>query len=221
MKRLLLVDDEVRMLQLLKLYLEPHGFGCITKTNGHEAINYLVDHEIDLVLLDIMMPEIDGWATAKLIRGFSKVPIIMLTARDQSSDMVKGLGIGADDYITKPFEEEILLARINALLRRVSPPSKIEENGLIWDEGSHELTYNDEAISLTPKEFEMIGQLIQNKKTVFSREKLIESLWGLESNTEGRTVDSHIRNIRDKCRKVGFPIEDHLKTVWGLGYKWE
>ena len=209
------------MLQLLKLYIEPHGFECITKTNGHEAINYLADHEVDLVILDIMMPEIDGWATAKLIRSFSKVPIIMLTARDQSSDMVKGLGMGADDYITKPFEEEILLARIHALLRRVSPPSKIEENGLIWDEGSHELTFNDEAISLTPKEFEMIGLLIQNKKTVLSREKLIESLWGLESNTEGRTVDSHIRNIRDKCRKAGFPIEDHLKTVWGLGYKWE
>ncbi|MEC1743331.1 response regulator transcription factor [Schinkia azotoformans] len=221
MKKLLLVDDEVRMLQLLKLYIEPHGFECITKTNGHEAINYLADHEVDLVILDIMMPEIDGWATAKLIRSFSKVPIIMLTARDQSSDMVKGLGMGADDYITKPFEEEILLARIHALLRRVSPPSKIEENGLIWDEGSHELTFNDEAISLTPKEFEMIGLLIQNKKTVLSREKLIESLWGLESNTEGRTVDSHIRNIRDKCRKAGFPIEDHLKTVWGLGYKWE
>lgn len=209
------------MLQLVKLYLEPHGFECITKTNGHEAINYLVDHEVDLVLLDIMMPEIDGWATAKLIRGFSKVPIIMLTARDQSSDMVKGLGIGADDYITKPFEEEILLARIHALLRRVSPPSKIEENGLIWDEGNHELLFNGEVINLTPKEFEMIGLLLQNKKTVFSRGKLIERIWGLESNTEGRTVDSHIRNIRDKCRKAGFPIEEHLKTVWGLGYKWE
>ncbi|WP_458411933.1 response regulator transcription factor [Schinkia sp. CFF1] len=220
MKSILIVDDEVRMLQLVKLYLEPHGFECITKTNGHEAINYLVDHEVDLVLLDIMMPEIDGWATAKLIRGFSKVPIIMLTARDQSSDMVKGLGIGADDYITKPFEEEILLARIHALLRRVSPPSKIEENGLIWDEGNHELLFNGEVINLTPKEFEMIGLLLQNKKTVFSREKLIEKIWGLESNTEGRTVDSHIRNIRDKCRKAGFPIEEHLKTVWGLGYKW-
>lgn len=221
MKKLLLVDDEVRMLQLLKLYIEPHGFECITKTNGNEAIDYMVDHDVDLVILDIMMPEMDGWATAKSMRSFSNVPIIMLTARDQSSDILKGLGIGADNYITKPFDEKILLAHINALLRRVSPPSKLEEDGLIWDEGSHELTYKDEAIILTPKEFEMIGLLIQNKKTVFSREKLIESLWGLESNTEGRTVDSHIRNIRDKCRKAGFPIEDHLKTVWGLGYKWE
>ncbi|NSL50502.1 response regulator transcription factor [Calidifontibacillus erzurumensis] len=221
MKKLLLVDDEVRMLQLLKLYLEPHGFECMTKTSGKEAIKYLMDHKVDLVLLDIMMPEMDGWETAKNIRSFSKVPIIMLTARDQSSDMIKGLGIGADDYITKPFEEEILLARIKALLRRVSPPSKIEENGLIWNEGSHELTYNGEEINLTPKEFEMIGLLIKNKKTVFSREKLIEIIWGLNSNTEERTVDSHIRNIRDKCRKAGFPIEEHLKTVWGLGYKWE
>lgn len=219
--KILLVDDEIRMLQLLKLYLEPHGFECVTKTNGHEAVNYLEDHEIDLVLLDIMMPEINGWVTAKMIRSFSNVPIIMLTARDQSADMVKGLGIGADDYITKPFEEEILLARIRALLRRVSPPNKIEENGLIWDEATHELSFNNEEIILTPKEFEIVGLLLQNKKTVFSREKLIENIWGFNSNTEGRTVDSHIRNIRDKCRKVGFPIENHLKTVWGLGYKWE
>lgn len=221
MKKILLVDDEVRMLQLLKLYLEPQGYECITKTNGHEAINYLEDHEVDLVLLDIMMPEINGWATAKIIRSFSKVPIIMLTARDQSVDMVKGLGIGADDYITKPFEEEVLIARIQALLRRVSPPNKIEENGLIWDEDNHELSFHNEVINLTPKEFEMIGILLQNRKSVFSREKLIESVWGFDSNTEGRTVDSHIRNIRDKCRKAGFPIEEHLKTVWGLGYKWE
>ena len=221
MKRILLVDDEERMLKLLKLYLEPHGYVCVTKTNGHEAINFLEENEVDLVLLDIMMPILDGWATVKLIRSFSSVPIIMLTARDQTSDMIKGLGIGADDYITKPFEEEVLLARIHALLRRVSPTNKIEENGLVWDEENHELSFNNEIINLTPKEFEMIGFLLQNKKSVFSREKLIETVWGNSSSTEGRTIDSHIRNIRDKCRKAGFPIEDHLKTVWGLGYKWE
>jgi len=221
LKKLLLVDDEIRMVQLLKLYLEPNGYECITKTNGYEAINYLENHEVDLVLLDIMMPGIDGWETAKLIRGFSNVPIIMLTAMDQTTDVVKGLGIGADDYIAKPFEEEVLLARIKALLRRMGSPSKIEEDGLIWDEGNHELTFEDEVINLTPKEFEMLGLLLHNKKAVFSREKLIERIWGLEANTEGRTVDSHIRNIRDKCRKAGFPIDDHLLTVWGLGYKWE
>ncbi len=221
MKKILIVDDEIRMLQLLKLCLEPYGYECITKTNGKDAINYIEEQEVSLVLLDIMMPKINGWETAKVIRGFSKVPIIMLTARDQSADMIKGLGIGADDYITKPFEEEVLLARIQALLRRVSPPSKIEESGLIWDEETHELTYNNEIINLTPKEFEMLGLLLQHKKTVFSREKLIETVWGIDSNTEGRTIDSHIRNIRDKCRRVGFSIEDHLKTVWGIGYKWE
>lgn len=221
MKKILVVDDEVRMLQLLRLYLEPHGYECITKTNGHEAINFLEDHEVDLVLLDIMMPEINGWATAELIRSFSKVPIIMLTAMGQTTDVVKGLGIGADDYISKPFDEDVLLARIKALLRRVSPPNKIVENGLAWDEGNHELTFNGAAINLTPKEFEMMGLLLQNKKSVFSRDKLIESVWGFDSNTEGRTVDSHVRNIRDKCRKAGFPIDVHLKTVWGIGYKWE
>lgn len=221
MKKILLVDDEVRMLQLLKLYLEPYGYKCVTKTNGHDAIDYLEEYEVDIVLLDIMMPEIDGWATAKLIRGFSNVPIIMLTAKDQIPDIVKGLGIGADDYITKPFEEEVLLARIKALLRRTSPSNKIEVNGLIWDGENHQLTFQEEIISLTRKEFEMIGLLLQNKKNVFSREKLIETVWGFNSDTEGRTVDSHIRNIREKCRKAGFSIEDHLQTVWGVGYKWE
>lgn len=221
MKKILLVDDEVRMLQLLKLYLEPHGYECIMKTSGREAINYLENHEVDLVLLDIMMPEINGWETAKLIRSFSRVPIIMLTAMGQPTDVVKGLGIGADDYISKPFDEDVLFARIKALLRRVSPPNKIEENGLVWDEGNHELTFNGAVINLTPKEFEMMGLLLQNKKSVFSRDKLIESVWGFDSNTEGRTVDSHVRNIRDKCRKAGFPIDVHLKTVWGIGYKWE
>ncbi|WP_017755324.1 response regulator transcription factor [Calidifontibacillus oryziterrae] len=221
MRKILIVDDEVRMLQLLKLYLEPNGYECVTLTNGLDAIHYLENHSVDLVLLDIMMPEINGWETTRLIRDFTKVPIIMLTARDQSADVIKGLGIGADDYITKPFDEEILLARIQALLRRVSPPNKINENGLIWDDENHELTYNEQLIPLTPKEFEMLGLLLKNNRLVFSRERLIETVWGFDSNTEGRTIDSHIRNIRDKCRKAGFPIDSHLKTVWGLGYKWE
>lgn len=221
MKKIVIVDDEVRMLQLLKLYLEPHGYECIAMTNGNDAIHYLEKNQTDLLLLDIMMPKMDGWETAKIIRRFSNVPIIMLTAKDQSSDMVKGLGIGADDYITKPFEEEVLLARIQAILRRLSPLKVIQENGLTWEEDNHELTYNQQNIPLTPKEFEMIGLLMQNKKAVFSREKLIEIVWGFESNTEGRTIDSHIRNIRDKCRKAGFSIDHHLKTVWGIGYKWE
>jgi DNA-binding response OmpR family regulator len=167
------------------------------------------------------MPFFDGWETAKEIRKISQVPIIMLTARDTTTDMVKGLKIGADDYITKPFDEEVLLARIEAMLRRTNQNSRIEMHGLVWDESNHTLYFNNETIVLTPKEFNMVGLLMKNTKIVFSREKLVETVWGVDTNIDDRTIDSHIRNIREKLRKVGFPIDNHLKTVWGIGYKWE
>lgn len=221
MSRLLLIDDERRMLQLLTLYLEHHGFKCTSVSSGEKGINYLEDHKVDLVLLDVMMPGMDGWETASEIRKFSDVPIIMLTARDTNTDMVRGLQIGADDYITKPFDEDVLVARIQAVLRRTKQPTKIEMNGLFWDKDNHTIHFKSHTILLTPKEFEMLGLLMKNKNMVFSREKLLETVWGFATDIEDRTVDSHIRNIRDKLRKVEFPIENHLKTVWGLGYKWE
>ncbi|MDQ0162369.1 response regulator transcription factor [Aeribacillus alveayuensis] len=221
MTKILIVDDETRMQQLLKLYLEPKGFNCKTVSTGKGAIQLLEREKFDLVLLDIMMPEMDGWETARKIREFSEVPIMMLTARDHSTDMIKGLKLGADDYITKPFDEEVLLARIEAVLRRTHHANKVEFNGLIWDEQNHKLQYKGKEIKLTPTEFDMLGLFLKHPKMVFSREKLIETIWGFDSNTEGRTIDSHVRNIRDKCRKAGFPIDDHLKTVWGVGYKWE
>lgn len=221
MKSLLLVDDEKRMLQLLKIYLEPHGYKCYTSTSGLETIKIIEEINIDLILLDIMMPEMDGWETAKIIRSFSQVPIIMLTARDQNYDIVEGFKIGADDYVTKPFEENILLARIEAVLRRTNPSNKIEVDGLIWDEDKYEISYFKSKIPLTPKEFEMVGLLLKNKHTVFTRERLLERIWGFSSDTGDRTVDSHVRNIRDKFKKVNFPINEHLITVWGVGYKWE
>ncbi|WLR53231.1 response regulator transcription factor [Bacillus tianshenii] len=208
------------MRDLLSLYLEPHGYTTIAFASGDEVIGFLEDNQADLLLLDIMMPGKDGVETAKEIRSFSNIPIIMLTAKDTSNDMVKGLKSGADDYITKPFDEAVLLARIEALLRRTNNTEKIEVNGLIWDDKHHELTYKGTPINLTPKEFEMIGLLMKNPKKVFDREKLIEMIWGFDSETEGRTIDSHVRNIREKCRNAGFPIQEHLKTVWGLGYKW-
>ncbi|QOR66154.1 response regulator transcription factor [Cytobacillus suaedae] len=221
MSRLLLIDDELRMLQLITLYLGHHGFTCTSVNSGEKGISFLEDHKVDLVLLDVMMPSMDGWETASEIRRFSDVPIIMLTARDTNTDMVRGLQIGADDYITKPFDEEVLVARIHAVLRRTKQPTKIEMNGLLWDKDHHTIHYNNHTILLTPKEFEMLGLLMKNKNMVFSREKLLETVWGFDADIEDRTVDSHIRNIRDKLRKVDFPIENHLKTVWGLGYKWE
>lgn len=220
MIKLLLVDDEERMLQLLKLYLEPHGYSCHTVCSGRAAVKYVEQNELDLIILDIMMPKMNGWETAEEIRSFSNVPIIILTAKEHTTDIVKGLKIGADDYITKPFEEDVLLARIEAILRRVLPKDKVEVDGLTWDKENHELTYHSKNITLTPKEFDMIGLLILNKNIVLTREHLLERVWGYDTETEDRTVDSHIRNIRDKCKNAGFPISEHLKTVWGIGYKW-
>jgi DNA-binding response OmpR family regulator len=222
MYTILLVDDEKRMLDLLDLYLSPKGYHCVKCESGLTAIQYLENNKVDLVLLDIMMPEMDGWETCKRIREFSDVPIIMVTARDQTLDIVKGLNIGADDYIAKPFDEAELLARIEAVLRRsVGKRSKIEFQGLVWDEDEHKVYYRNEPIFLTPKEFAILGLFLKHRNRVFSREQIIVSLWGYNANTEERTIDSHVKNIREKLRQVGFPIDQFLQTVWGVGYKWE
>lgn len=218
--KVLLVDDEQRMLDLLELYLRAHKYKSKKALSAKEALSYIEEETFDIVLIDIMMPEMNGWDLCRAIRKNSDVPIIMVTAREQKEDIVKGLKLGADDYITKPFDEEELLARMEALLRRISTANKIEVNGLLWNEDEFELSYNNKPIKLTPKEFTMLGYLMKKPNQVYTREQLIELIWGYESQTDGRTVDSHVRNIRDKIRQVGFPIEDYFLTVWGLGYKW-
>lgn len=220
MQKILLVDDEKRMLDLIALYLKPHHYHCSKALGPFEALNYLEKEPYDLVLLDVMMPEMDGWEVCRKIRNFSDVPIIMLTAREQQEDIIKGLKLGADDYITKPFNEEELLARMEALLRRRTPKNIIEVDGLLWDEDRFELTYRKQSVKLTPKEFLMIGHLMRNSSKVFTRDQLIQLIWGFDSETEGRTIDSHVRNVREKIRQAGFPIDDHFITVWGIGYKW-
>lgn len=220
MKKVLLVDDEKRMLDLLALYLQPHQYSCRKARGAYEALAFLEKEPFDIVLLDIMMPEMDGWELCREIRTFSDVPIIMLTAREQQEDIIRGLNLGADDYITKPFNEEELLARMTALLRRRTPKNTIEVNGLLWEEEQFELSYRKESIRLTPKEFLMVGHLMKNNNKVFTREQLIQLIWGYDSETEGRTIDSHVRNVREKIRQSGFPIDDHFITVWGIGYKW-
>lgn len=220
MKKVLLVDDEKRMLDLLELYLKPHQYLCEKAVGAYEALTALEQETFDIVLLDIMMPEMNGWELCREIRTFSDVPIIMLTAREQQEDIIKGLNLGADDYITKPFNEEELLARMAALLRRRNPKNTIKVDGLLWEEERFELTYQQQAIKLTPKEFLMIGQLMKHPNKVFTREQLIQLIWGFDSETEGRTIDSHVRNVREKIRHAGFPIDDYFITVWGIGYKW-
>ncbi|MBN8210126.1 response regulator transcription factor [Bacillus sp. NTK071] len=223
MKRVLIVDDEERMVELIALFLKPQGYITYKVNSGLEALDVIKEQKIDLVLLDVMMPEMDGWTTCKEIRILSDVPIIMLTARDQSNDIVQGLKLGADDYITKPFDEDVLLARIEAVSRRIS---SVNENilvvkGLTWDKDKHTVSYQGKTITMTPIEFNLLGLFLKNPDRVFSREHLIQLIWGFESSTEGRTIDSHIRNLREKCRQSGFQIEEHLKTIWGVGYKWK
>ncbi|MDT3763543.1 response regulator transcription factor [Priestia filamentosa] len=219
---ILLVDDELRMLDLLELYLTPNGFTCIKFDSGTEALNYIEEgNKADLMLLDIMMPEKDGWEICREIRNSSKVPIIMLTARDQTVDIIKGLNMGADDYIVKPFSEGELIARIRAVLRRASTENEeINYKGLLWSREHHLLKYKNASIQVTPKEFELVGLLLQYPNRVFSREDLLTLVWGYDTEIEGRTIDSHVRNVRDKLRRAEFPVDEHLQTVWGLGYKW-
>ncbi|TVT27117.1 response regulator transcription factor [Salinicoccus cyprini] len=220
MKKALLIDDEERMLELLALYLNPYHYDCRKALGAKEGLQYIEEERFDIVLLDIMMPDMDGWNVCREIRQYSDVPIIMVTAREQKADIVKGLRLGADDYITKPFNEEELVARMDALLRRAKAVNHVEVDGLLWDKDRFELSYQNQYIKLTPKEFSLIGLLMKNAGRVYSRNQLIDLVWGMYSETEGRTVDSHVRNMREKIREVGFPIDDYFHTVWGVGYKW-
>jgi DNA-binding response OmpR family regulator len=221
MKKILLVDDEPRMLDLISLYLSPKGYYCIKKNSALDAIQYLEMNRIDLILLDIMMPEMDGWEACKIIRKQWDYPVIMLTARTEKPDVVKGLGIGADDYISKPFDGEELVARIEAVLRRNKNSSgNVSFQGLLLNLDSYELHYQNKPLSVTPKELAMMSLFLNNLNKVFTRDHLITSIWGHGVSTEDRTIDSHVRNLRDKLRKAGFPADDYLTTVWGVGYKW-
>ena len=220
MKTLLVIDDEPRMLDLLSLYLEPN-FHCIAESSVLDALAYLETHHVDLVLLDIMMPEMDGWQACQEIKKYWDIPIIMLTAKGERADIVKGLNLGADDYVQKPFDEEELMARIHAVLRRTKTEADvIAFHGLRLVKESFELHFQQEEIPLTPKEFAMMVLFLENKNKVFSREHLINTVWGFDVSIEDRTIDSHMRNLREKLRKVGFPVDDYLQTVWGIGYKW-
>lgn len=221
MTQILLVDDEAMMLDLLQLYLEPHGFRCLKAASGKEALDLLDLHSPDLVVLDIMMPGMDGWTVCREIRHRSKIPVLMLTARGGTEDVVKGLGIGADDYMAKPFDEEELVARLHALLRRSGTTDVLETAGLIYERDYFTLKYDGKPIRLTPKEFALLGQLMGEPGRVFGRESLLGHVWGWDTETEGRTVDSHMRNLREKIRNSGFPIDRHLITVRGVGYKWD
>ncbi|WP_226683240.1 response regulator transcription factor [Sutcliffiella horikoshii] len=224
MTRILLIDDEKRMLDLLTLYLTPHHYECIPYQSGRDALTFLKKEEVDVVLLDIMMPDMDGWDSLIKIREFSNVPVIMLTARNDKDDIVRGLKGGADDYVAKPFNEEELIARMEAVMRRTkvveAPAFSLRFNGLLLNTTSFHVENNGEKIPVTPKEFALLETFLLNQDKVFSREHLIMSLWEFDAETESRTIDSHIRNLRSKLRNAGFEVDKYLETIWGVGYRW-
>lgn len=225
MQTVLLVDDEQRMLDLVELFLIPQGFKCLKEKSGKKAIEILKKEKVNLVILDVMMPDMDGWEVCKKIREFSKIPIIMLTARSDKLNLVKGLNIGADDYLSKPFDERELIARVNAILRRFSENEKDTNTDIVYKEfllntEKYALHYGNLKAQLTLKEFFIVKALISRPSKIFIREELLAAAWEYETETDIRTVDSHIRNLRDKLKKAGFPTNEFLKTAWGIGYKW-
>jgi two-component system, OmpR family, response regulator ResD len=222
--KILVVDDEFEMRQLLRLYLQQESYRVEEAENGREAYEKIIKNDFDLMILDVMMPIMDGWQTIEEVRKVSEIPIIMLTAKGTVKDKVTGLSSGADDYLVKPFEEEELMARVQALLRRSHPSEANDEvikyEGIILNLSSRDGSYMNEKLILTHTEFDLLKELIKHRGKALSREQLVELIWGIEFMGEDRTVDTHIKNLREKLKAAGVkkPI---VKTVWGIGYKVE
>lgn len=227
MTTILIVDDEENMRQLIDVILKKSGFQTVHAASGAEAYFALSQHPIDLVLLDIMMPGEDGFAVCEAMQAMAAVPIIFLTARDANEDKVKGLMIGGDDYIVKPFTAEELVARIYAVLRRVGivseqPPIQYLHRGVIKiDEISRKVYINEEAVTLTLKEFELLHLFMTKPGIVYTREQLLERIWNGDYAGGTRTVDTHIKTLRLKLNKKSQEASEYIQTVWGVGYRFE
>ncbi len=227
-QRILLVDDDPNISHLVRLYLEKEGFDVTEAARGDDALQCFQKQVPALVLLDVMLPGIDGLQVLKEIRKTSKVPVIMLTARDETFDKVLGLELGADDYITKPFESKELVARVKAVLRRAPTPgegaSAQEDDTLRFPQltvslSRYEVTYEGRNVEMPPKELEVLYYLASHPNMVFTREQLLERVWGFDFFGDSRTVDVHIKRLREKVENVS--PQWSLKTVWGVGYKFE
>jgi DNA-binding response OmpR family regulator len=219
---ILVVDDDENIADLIKLYLENSGYSTKLCYDGKEAVSVYAEYKPDLVLLDVMLPHMDGIDVLKAIRKDSEVPVIMLTAKGETFDKVLALELGADDYVVKPFEPKELIARVKAVLRRYSAdnPSKeeLKFDNLVIDMNSYTVVYNGDEIKMPPKEFELLHYLANNKNRVFTREQLLCEVWGYDYPGDSRTVDVHVKRLREKLQGgVNWQIE----TVWGVGYKFE
>ena len=224
-KKILIVDDEKNICELLKIYLEKEGYDTESVFDGEAAIEMFNKYEPDLVLLDLMLPLMDGWQVCKVIREKSSCPVIMLTAKGEVTDKVTGLEIGADDYIVKPFEAKEVIARIKAIFRRVehigelSKEKELNFENLVINLTTYELKVNGQKIDTPPKEMELLYYLAENPNKVFTRDVLLNKIWGYEYFGDSRTVDVHIKRLREKLE--GVSNKWRLKTVWGVGYKFE
>lgn len=225
--QVLVVDDEWNMRNLLRVYLTKGDYDVIEAKDGHDALLTIQHQTFDLIILDIMMPGMDGWEVCAHIRQTMQTPILMLTARTETKDKVQGLTMGADDYLVKPFEPEELMARVKALLRRsdlsgvANSKSKILTiQDMKIDPEKREVLIHDQPIELTPKEFDLLYILIDNPGRVFSREVLLDQIWGNDYFGDLRTVDTHVKNVREKIRK-GSLSYSLIQTVWGVGYKYK
>lgn len=218
--KVLMVDDEARMRKLVKDFLTIKGYRVIEAEDGEQAVDiFFQDKDISLVILDVMMPKMDGWEVCRTIRTYSQVPIIMLTARAEERDELLGFDLGVDEYITKPFSPKILVARIEAILRRKNAVAGevLSVNGIRVDKDAHVVTVDGQQIDLSNKEFELLAYFLENQGIALSREKILNNVWNYDYFGDARTIDTHVKKLRNKLGPKG----DCIKTIWGMGYKLE
>ncbi len=219
--KMLVVDDESRMRKLVKDFLTRSGYEVLEAANGEEAIDvFFTVKDIELVILDVMMPKMDGWQVCKEIRTHAKTPIIMLTARGDERDELLGFELGVDEYITKPFSPKILVARVEAILRRTNAKAgdeTVSVGGITINKTAHIVKVDDKEIELSFKEFELLAYFIENRGIALSREKILNNVWNYDYFGDARTIDTHVKKLRSKLGDKG----DYIKTIWGMGYKFE
>ena len=219
--KILVVDDEIRMRKLLKDFLVKSGYEVLEAEDGENAVDtFMMEKEIALIILDVMMPKMDGWQVCREIRKCSKVPIIMLTAKSSEEDELRGFELGVDEYISKPFSPKILVARVEAVLRRsnkTAPEEVIHAGKISIDKSAHQVTVDGQAIELSYKEFELLTYFAENQGIALSREKILNHVWNYDYFGDARTIDTHVKKLRSKLGDKG----NYIKTIWGMGYKFE
>lgn len=218
--KILVVDDESRMRKLVKDFLVREKYEVLEAEDGEQALDvFFKVKDIALIILDVMMPKLDGWQVCKEIRQYSKVPIIMLTAKGEEHDELQGFDLGVDEYITKPFSPKILVARVSAILRRTNAigEEKLEIGGIVLDRTAHEVIIDGKTIELSFKEFELLTYFVENKGVALSRERILNNVWNYDYFGDARTIDTHVKKLRNKMGDKG----DYIKTIWGMGYKFE